>query len=282
MIELARHFRETDGDYRRRLRAHQARVQKQMDEQQRLDLAGEADGEFLAMAQVAVEATIDEISEFSTRLDQFETRLDQYDAAIIRALQRNERQQMLIDQKLREVREDLRRMLNKAHILEDGRRAFLTQDRTRAFDEFGTELSKEDHDFSLFPTDSNIAEDFLKRRKFNEELLQQKEDLRTEREGIYAFQKKSDRARDRVGEIRKETNDGMARHDLDDLEAEFEALETDLQTALPSSVRNELSNAARPNAAQSAKSDFDRAAEFKSATSRSAQATITADQTLSR
>ncbi|MEM6499136.1 MAG: hypothetical protein AAF709_20740 [Pseudomonadota bacterium] len=85
------------------------------------------------LAGLAVSVSI--ASEIQIRT--FKQKLDQYEAATVEALMTNQ-------EALDEVRARLHHILGNAHVLEDGRRVFRTEDGAQVFDEHGDEVGPEE------------------------------------------------------------------------------------------------------------------------------------------
>lgn len=136
-------------------------------------------------------------------MDEFREELDSYDAATIAALQDNERDLMLVRQRLDE-------MLGRAHVLPDGRRVFKTEDGQRVFDENGNELATEE----IHPDE--IDDSKPRWEQYRAELEAFKA-LERERVELIDYQAKLDEARERLdrGEMSQEEFDGLR----DDLKA---------------------------------------------------------------
>lgn len=143
----------------------------------------------------------------------FRSQLDTYDTATVISLQENERA-------LAEAQERLDAILLKAHVLPDGRRVFKTEDGTRVFDEFGSEVAG-----------AVISPDEIADHRPRYEVFQSARDTRnqlhTERENILEFQGKLDAARERVdqGDITR---------------GEYDRLQDDLKTSMPEAVRRHV------------------------------------------
>ena len=144
------------------------------------------------------------------RLAEFKVKLDTYDAKTVEALIENQ-------EALDAVRRRLDEMLDKAHVLPDGRRVFKTQDGQRVFDEQGQEVRPE-------TLDPAAIDD----RKPRWERFKADKDARTrldhDRQGLLDYQAKLDQARDRLD------NGDVTTRELDDMER-------DLRVAMPDAVR---------------------------------------------
>ena len=112
-------------------------------------------------------------------------------------------------------------MLSRAYVMEDGRRMFKTDDGTQVFDEFGTEVSRDELDFDLIGDERPTSEAY-------ETLVENRGQLEAERTEILEFQEKADAAREQIadGEISED--------DLAELDA-------DLLDAMPDVVRGNVS-----------------------------------------
>ena len=143
----------------------------------------------------------------------FRSQLDTYDTATIIALQENERA-------LAEAQERLDAILLKAHVLPDGRRVFKTEDGTRVFDEFGSEVAG-----SVISPDE-IA-DHRPRYEVFRSALDHKNDVVEERQDLIRYQGKLDNARERLdqGDITR---------------GEYDRLQDDLKTSMPEAVRRHV------------------------------------------
>lgn len=129
--EFTRHAALTDEEQRRR-RAIAAQEQKLREEKEVRD-SREAHLHAILVVELASPA---EIAAFTVRLDS-------YDAATVEAMIANE-------EALAKVREDVKIMLDKAYMLDDGRRVFKTEDGTRIFDEQGQEVTEVNADIRRY------------------------------------------------------------------------------------------------------------------------------------
>ncbi len=221
MIQLMHHFG-NDSRYgqseaaRRRQWFIKARQEKRLRE----DIADRAEEDTTAFAVSAIKAT-------DVQIEAFETKLDLYDTATVKALESNQVRLDDIQRRLLEVESHIQLMLDRAYVMEDGRRVFLTEDRTQAFDEFGTEVSNDELDFDAVPQSAPSYESFAKEIDLRNDLKTNETELINERHEIFEFQERLDEARERVadGEISTE--------ELDDLDAE-------LSDAMPSSIKHHV------------------------------------------
>lgn len=132
------------------------------------------------------------------RIEAFTVKLDRYDVATVEALLANEHD-------LTVVGERLRKMLDNAEQLPDGRRVFKTEDGHRVFDEHGQELSPEEIDPDAIDDGRTRFEPYWASH------LEQKS-LVEEREALLEYQQKLDDAREIVGK------EGVTARELDELE----------------------------------------------------------------
>ena len=110
--------------------------------------------------------------------------------------------------------------LERAYVMDDGRRVFKTKDGAQVFDEFGVEVSSDELDFDLIGSEKTTWEEFST-------AIELDQTLQSERSEILEFQEKVDAARERVsdGNITK---------------AELEELDAELLDLIPSAVRSHI------------------------------------------
>lgn len=125
---------------------------------------------------------------------------------------------MAYDEEIDRVEAEVAQMLSNAHVLEDGRRVFKTEDGLRVFDEHGHEL-----DIDVVNPDQ-IGNDRPRWERFQETEDRLKQ-LRLERTEINDFQGKLDQAQERLdrGEL---------------TEQEFNKLREDIYNSAPQAVRD--------------------------------------------
>ncbi|MFN3226814.1 MAG: hypothetical protein ACE360_11265 [Hyphomicrobiales bacterium] len=203
-----------------RRRLHQERQQR--DEKKRAD-AREAESDFADLAVPFVQAT-------TAQIEAFTDQLDRYDAATVAALHQN-------DIELELVRERLEDMLLRAHVLEDGRRVFRTEDGTKVFDEFGAEVAPEIIEPDAIDPSAPTWEEYWADRERLTELTE-------ERENLLDYQERLDEARDQV-------TDGDITTD------ELDALSDELGNLMPARVQAELG--IKPTQLPTIEADFVRA-----------------------
>ena len=160
----------------------------------------------------------------------FHEKLDIYDEATIRALMENQ-------EALELVREQMGSLLDRAHILEDGRRVFKTEDGLRVFDEFGTKLDRE-------TIDPDTIDDNAPRWEAYQPLMLEEARFEAQRESLIEYQDKLDDARERSSQ------EGFTARELEALEAELEA-------DMPPSVAQFLPADMQPAATPTMKSDYE-------------------------
>lgn len=204
MVQLGEHF----GSDSRSVQSEQLQrkrwfIKARQDRQLREILEDRADENLTAFASAAVMAT-------KTEIQKFEAKLDVYDEATVKALMLNQKQ-------LDAVNIQINALLDRAHVMEDGRRVFRTEDGSQAFDESGKEVTRDELDFAAIdpssPTWENYQPIFIEQNR-----------LVAERKGILEFQEKVDSARDKIAE------GDISKADLDGLDA-------DLAESMPPSVK---------------------------------------------
>ena len=204
MIQLAEHFGDDSrGAHSEQLQRKRWFIKARHDRQQRELLDDRVDENLTAFASAAVLAT-------EIQIEEFQAKLDTYDEATVIALIENQEQ-------LDAVNAHLLEMLERAYVMEDGRRVFKTADGTQVFDEFGKEITPDELDFDLIRPDQPTWESFSERKA-------QQQQLEVQRKQILEFQERVDKARERVDEGK------ITKSELDDLDAE-------LADAVPPSVK---------------------------------------------
>ncbi len=186
-----------------------------------------------------------------TQIEQFEARLDELDAATVEALEQNRIRIDDVQQLLLEVDQDIQWMLGQAHVMEDGRRVFLTRARTQAFDEFGTEVMPAELDFDLISDGAPAYEDYAEKVEQHDELQQSYEELQAEQDQLIKFQERLDEARERVAD------EHFTADELDSLDHELDIL-------IPQSVVFCLTDQANVSANQAATEQFTQMEQAKS------------------
>ena len=176
-------------------------------------------------------------------IQQFEAKLDDYDEAIVKALEKNRIAMDELILQLAEVDARIQSMLDQAYVMEDGRRVFLTKDRTQAFDERGVEVTREELDFDLVPQSAPAWEDVSTAFSRRDQLKHEYDRLAKERAGILEFQEKVDVARERIA------NGEISKSELDDLDAE-------LADAMPPSVKAQTADGVTANNILAIKTEF--------------------------
>lgn len=159
------------------------------------------------------------------QIEAFDVKLDRYDTATIEALEYNQVRLDDIQRRLGEVEIQIQMMLDQAHVMDDGRRVFLTEDRSKAFDEFGKVVSEDELDFDAVPHSALSYESFARETDLLKDLKNAELDLVSERSEIFEFQEQLDEARERIagGEISEE---------------ELDALDAELADAMPHSIKS--------------------------------------------
>jgi hypothetical protein len=204
MVLLTEHFAsEGPGRESEWARQHRWFIKAKHDHQRREEHADKLDDAASALSSAVAIASDVQIKEFKVKLDT-------YDGATVQALMEN---QELLDA----VRSRLDAMLSQAHVLEDGRRVFKTEDGTQVFDEHGAEVGQDEIDPMMIGDDRPTWEAYS-------EGIEQEAALTAERTQILKFQEETDSARERVdgGEIS---------------EAELAELDAELLEMMPDAVR---------------------------------------------
>jgi len=159
-------------------------------------IADDAEQALLDLVATVVLATEIEIKTFHAKLDT-------YDEATVIALMEN---QQLLDA----VHERITDMLSRAHVLEDGRRVFKTENGLQVFDEHGEQI-----DATVIHPD-RIDNSKPRWEAFEGELKLEKQ-LQAERQSLIEYQEKLDNARERSNA------DDFTKEELEELESELKA-----------------------------------------------------------
>jgi hypothetical protein len=189
-------------------RRHRQFVQNREDRQKREERQEQAEDDFATLAG-AVETALAS----SERLAAFEADLTVYGTATVEALMENDRL-LAIVQAEKEV------LLERAFVMEDGRRVFRTADGHQVFDEFGQEVSATELNPLVIPDSAPTWESY--EVPFNEERR-----LQAERAEILDYQQRLDEAREAVA------SGTMT-------EAELTEFETELRESMSEAVRAQL------------------------------------------
>ena len=148
------------------------------------------------------------------QLATFNQTLDTYDTATVEALMRNERE-------LAEVQARIDAMLVEAHVMEDGRRVFKTEDGTQVFDEHGKEVTNLIDPMEI-PDTNPTWESYHSSRAEEHFILDARRD-------ILDYQQRLDEARDRAA------SGELTQDELEQLEASLaEDMPEQVRAALPS------------------------------------------------
>lgn len=206
MDQLADHFRNKDRSLSDQGSQRRWFIKARQDQQKRADIEDRLDNDILGLATEAIMAS-------QIQIEEFRVKLDTYDEATVIALMENQAALDLVNARLQAL-------LDRAYVMEDGRRVFKTEDGTQVFDENGQEVGPDQLDFDLIdsshPSWEAYKPDFERRNA-----------LDAERQGILDFQDKLDTARDKIAE------GDISADDLDDLDA-------DLLEAMPPAVARNM------------------------------------------
>lgn len=189
-------------------------------EARRLDERQEARKKKEAEARESLDDLIDIVAAVSVspaRIAALTTRIGDHQHALIEAPIDNQQALDLAELRLQET-------LDRAYVLDDGRRVFKTEDGAHVFDEHGTELGHDE-------IDPDAIEDHRPRWEQAQAELEERRALQAHRDELLAYQQKLDAAEDRIagGELTA---------------AEIDELDTLLENDVPDSVRARLPGAA--------------------------------------
>ena len=194
-------IRRTDRDRQALDRLHRDKREREKDEKRRDTEDGLVD-----MAFVAMQALEQELRET----------IETYQTATVLALEENRKA-------LEEIERQRQEMLDRAYVMDDGRRVFKSRDGERVFDEFGQQIGKDELDPDMIPNDQDVWEDF-------DEFNSGRDRLKAEREQLLDYQEFLD--------------EGEAKLDKGGLsESEKKTLRQELESAMPLSVRKQVTAA---------------------------------------
>lgn len=223
MIQLGDHFRRDDRvRYPDELRQKKWFIKARQERKIREEIAERTQDDLTGLAADVALAT-------PAQIDKLRTKLDHYDEATVIALIDNQKQ-------LDAINATLQAMLDKAYLMEDGRRVFMTEDGTRVFDEFGQEVSADELDFNRIGSDRPSWEGFSGAKDVERQ-------LKHDRQQILDYQKKLDEARERL------SGEEISKDDLDQMDKE-------LTGAMPPSVRRVVNGLDNADATPKLKSKF--------------------------
>tara|TARA_R110002049_G_scaffold286966_1_gene468881 strand:- start:77 stop:817 length:741 start_codon:yes stop_codon:yes gene_type:complete len=204
--QLADHFRNKDRSLSDQGSQRRWFIKARQDQQKRADIEDRLDNDILGLATEAIMAT-------QIQIEEFKTKLDTYDEATVIALMENQQALDLVNARLQAL-------LDRAYVMEDGRRVFKTEDGTQVFDEHGQEVGPDQLDFDLIDSSHSSWESY-------QPDFEHRNALDAERQGILDFQDKLDAARDKIA-------------DGDISEAELDDLDADLLEAMPPAVATHM------------------------------------------
>ena len=215
MVQLGDHFKDKKGNRINQAGQQRWFIKARQDKQRRDDAAEKLDDNILATAAETVMAT-------QIQIEAFETKLNSYDEATVFALMENQEALDLVNARINDL-------LARAHVMEDGRRAFMTEDGTKVFDEAGQEVPPTEIDMDVFTSDMPSWEAYKPE-------FEHRNALQLQRSEILEFQEKLDAARVEASE------DGLTEERLEELDAE-------LLGAMPPEIGKHLDGYQPPSAA---------------------------------
>ncbi len=219
MIQLGEHFSSDDRSrHSEWLLRRQWFIKARYQQERQRGITEKLDDEILSLATEAVMAT-------EMQIEEFKVKLDTYDEATVFALMENQEQ-------LDAVNAQILAMLERAYVMDDGRRVFKTEDGTQVFDEQGTEVTRDELDFDLISPSAPTWEQRM-------ELLGKRDQLTTERKQILEF----DKARENVAEGK------ISSDELDELDSE-------LSEAAPPLVKKQMPGYSAADSTPNAKATF--------------------------
>ena len=258
MIQLGEHFISDDRN-RHSIWLRQQRwfIKARQEHHRKEGIADKLDDEILSFAVEATVAAEIQIREFESRMDAYEVRLDNYDAkleahntAITEALMENRELLDLLSERLLQVEIDLQGMLERAYVMEDGRRVFKSEDGVTVIDEFGETVDREVLDPNLVPNNGDTSERYMERFKFKQETLEIESNALANRQKLFdaadnieELKEHSADARAKITEYRERIEDGgLTVEEIEGFDAELlDAMPPSTLPTLPASAMKHLS-----------------------------------------
>lgn len=238
MIQLGEHFRDSERNRQSEWLLRQRRqwfIKARRNYARKEDLAEKQAEEILSLATETVMATQVQIKEFEkqldvydSRLDDYEARLDAYDAGIANAITENNKMIDIINQRLVNTEARLQLMLERAHVMEDGRRVFKSKDGSYAIDENNKYVSPEEanYDDIIGPAADDYSQKFISKQNDIGELAKRQEFSQT----LFKAQAESDVGREKLGQARESIAEKRARIEEGDIiDSELEEMKSDLE-----------------------------------------------------
>lgn len=158
---LGRSFRRSANEEAHRRALWQRREQKDRDHRQKQERLDQSESDLIDLAATVITTEQAEL---------FQSELDTYNEATYEALRENE-------ELLENARAQLQTTLSRAHVLDDGRRVFKTEDGLRVFDEHGNEVGDDIVEPDEIPDEKPTWEQFVRDKTLVRDLTQQREDL---------------------------------------------------------------------------------------------------------
>lgn len=207
MVQIIDQFRNKEQAHSDRSGQKHWFIKARQHHQKRADVGNKLEEDILGLAAETMMAT-------QIQIEEFKVKLDTYEQATTAALMQN---QIALDLVVAQIEA----LLDRAYVMEDGRRVFKTEDGAQVFDEFGQEVKQDELDFGLIKPSDPTWESFSG-------LSEERNQLNQERSQLFEFQQKLDDARE------KADSGDLTEEGLKDLDA-------DLLEAMPPSVAKQIS-----------------------------------------
>lgn len=207
MVNLGNHFSRVGGRNSEHARQHKWFIKARQDHQKREEMSDKLEDNATALAVEVILATEKQIYEFKIELDKYNT-------ATVAALMETQKQ-------LDAVNTEIEEMLNRAYVMEDGRRVFKTEDGAEVYDEYDKFVGRDELDYDLISPDYPTANSY-------KNLTQKREGLEIKKQESLEFQRKVDEAEE-LAESGTATSS-----DIDRLKAE-------LRESIPDDVKAQMS-----------------------------------------
>jgi len=260
LIQLGEHFRDSNRSRHSEWLLRQRRqwfIKARRNHAQKEDSTDKQAEEILSLAtetmmatQVQINAFEKQLDVYESRLDDYEARLDAYDAAIANAITENNKMIDIINQRLVDTEARLQHMLERAYVMEDGRRVFKSKDGSYAIDEHGKNVSRDEVNFDdvIGLPAEQYMKDYTSKQNDIDERAKRQEFSQT----LFKAQAESDVGREKLGQARELIAEKRARIEKGGITgSELEKMKSDLKDVtssldFPTIPISTINNIAKP------------------------------------
>lgn len=265
MIAASAHFGKSPRERVNEWHMHQQQLDRARQQEKRKDQEVEDSADADLVVAVITVATEEQIKFFSSQLDQFDQKLDEYHIASTEALIEAHEQLDIVREQLKDVRQSLELMRASAFELEDGTKILVSEDGLRAIDLKGNEIDVDAIPIDFIPNSARTADQYLESMTQEVDLVEQQTKLEKRIDNIHAFDEKRAEFSERSQGMREIIEGGdISEQELNALEEELEAMDSELNDLMPPSVRATINGVTREAKIPELKTEFcARAAGFQ-------------------